>query len=362
MLQGATSVTWLTWSLGILLGLPTLAALTLVAGHFYILRQYLHIIVRFFTEKPLFMVPRGEPTPDAEEVTFPTTEGLMLKGCYLHGRSPERRGVILFGVEFGSERWSCVPYCEFLLDNGYDVFAYESRSQGTSDAQPGYEPTHWVTDYEVRDAKAALAYLKTRPDTDPRGYGFFGISKGGSAGIMAAADDPDVRCCVTDGIFATRTTMIGYMLKWVTMVSRSYWLQRILPNSYYGLLADAGLRRVQHEAGCRFPHLEKVIGRLAPRPLLMIHGGDDSYIWPEMAKALFAHAREPKDLWLVDGAKHNQALRVTGDLYRQRVLEFFEAHLANRPEADLNSDPRKPSAKVLGRDGMRQAEPLAEVG
>ena len=53
--------------------------------------------------------------------------------------------------------------------------------------------------------------------------------------------------------------------------------------------------------------------KLAPRPLLMIHGGGDTYIKPEMALALFSKARSPKDYWLVEGAKHNQALAVAGD-------------------------------------------------
>src|SRR5438270_717442 len=80
---------------------------------------------------------------------------------------------------------------------GYDVFTFEPRSQGDSDKQPGYEPLQWVTDYEVRDFQTALEYLKARGDADPRGVGFFGISKGGSAGLMAACRDKWVRCFVT---------------------------------------------------------------------------------------------------------------------------------------------------------------------
>ena len=57
--------------------------------------------------------------------------------------------MILFGLEFGSNRWSCVPYCEFLREAGYDVFTFEPRDQGDSPAQPGYEPLQWVTDFEV---------------------------------------------------------------------------------------------------------------------------------------------------------------------------------------------------------------------
>ena len=45
--------------------------------------------------------------------------------------------MILFGLEFGSNRWSCQPYCEHLLAAGYDVFAFETRSQGDSERAAG---------------------------------------------------------------------------------------------------------------------------------------------------------------------------------------------------------------------------------
>src|SRR5262249_28661208 len=152
------------------------------------------------------IVPRGQPVPDAEDVTFPTPDGLTLRGCYLRGARGERcetgrRGVILFGLEFSSNRWACVPYCEFLRRQCFDIFASECRSSGDSDRQRGYEPLVWVTEFDVADFQAAIAYLKSRPDADPRGVGLFGLSKGGSAGLVAAASDPFVRCFVTDGIF-----------------------------------------------------------------------------------------------------------------------------------------------------------------
>src|SRR5262249_43020239 len=156
----------------------------------------------------------------------------------------------------------------------------------------------WVTEFEVRDFQTALAYLKQRPDTDPRGIGFFGISKGGSAGILAAARDPWVRCFATDGIFATHTTMLPYMRKWVSIYSDRKWLQNTLPNWMYSVFARACLRCVRRARGLHFPHLEQAIGLLAPRPLLMIHGSGDTYIKPAMAQALFQLAGEPREFWL----------------------------------------------------------------
>jgi len=328
--------------IGLLLTLlPALAAaLWLVGLYGYLCRKYLHFIVRIFQEKPLFVVPRGQPIEGAEDVRFPTRDGRSLAGCYLHARC-ERRGVVLFGLEFGSNRWACVPYCEALLENGYDVFAFESRGQGDSDPQPGYEPLQWVTDFEVEDARAALEYLKGRPDADPRGVGFFGISKGAGAGLFAAARDPAVRCCVTDGAFATYTTLVPYMRQWFRIYNETPSLHGLLPSWYYGAVGLTALRRIERQRRCRYPHLEPELPRLAGRPLLMIHGGGDTYITPRMAEALYERAAGPKELWLVEGAKHNGALALAGAAYERRVLEFFDRHLGQVQE-QAAAPPRRP--------------------
>jgi pimeloyl-ACP methyl ester carboxylesterase len=327
-------VFWIWIVVGIVASL-TLAAL--IAGllfHLWILRRYLGHLVRIFTEKPLFVIPRGQPIDDAENLAFAGGEGRMLRGCYWRTLARRRKGVILFGLEFGSNRWACVPYCRFLQEAGYDVFSFEPRGQGDSDPQPGYEPLQWVTAHEVQDFKAALAYLKSRPDADPRGVGFFGISKGGGAGLLAAAEDPFLRCFVTDGIFATHMTMLPYMRKWIAIYSQRKFVQKWLPNWYYGHVARVALRRISQERQCHFPHLERRIHMLAPRPILMIHGGGDTYIKPEMAQALFDRARGTKELWLVERAKHNQAFNMANGNYQERVLAFFDKHLVSEAAAD----------------------------
>jgi pimeloyl-ACP methyl ester carboxylesterase len=326
-------VIWLWVGLTLVFTIALLAGLFLLLLYIYLVVRYLDYLVRIFQERPFFIVPRGQPIEGAEGVRFPSTDGLMLHGCYLRTTAPQRQGVLLFGTEFGSNCWSCLPYCEHLLANGFDVFSFEPRNQGDSDREPGYEPLQWITNYEVLDCQAALAYLKQRPDSDPAGVGFFGISMGGGAGLLAASRDRYVRCFVTDGIFATYTTMVPYMRKWIKIYSDRYWLQVLLPTWFYGIVGRAGLRRIGRERGCRFPHLERAITRLAPRPLLMIHGGADTYIKPEMAQVLYDRAGPPKEFWLVDGAKHNQALQVAGDEYRQRVLDFFQMHLGRLPSA-----------------------------
>lgn len=323
---------WLWIGLGVLAASVVLYPLAL---HFYIVRYYIPVVVRIFQEKPLFILPFGQPVPDAENVILTTADGLALQACYLKTQKP-RKGVILFGLEFGSNRWSCVPYCEFLREAGYDIFTFETRGQGDSPAQSGYEPLQWVTDFELIDFQAALAYLKSRPDKDPRGIGLFGLSKGGSAGLMAAARDDFIRCCVVDGAFAAVTTMLPYMRQFVQIYTTIKWAGRRIPYWYLRIAARIGMRRIERIRDCHYPSLEKCMPMLAPRPLLMIHGGADSYIKPDMARALFEMAEDPKEFWLVEKAKHNQAIVLAQEEYKTRVLTFFDRHLAEAPPHTLN--------------------------
>jgi fermentation-respiration switch protein FrsA (DUF1100 family) len=47
--------------------------------------------------------------------------------------------------------------------------------------------------------------------------------------------------------------------------------------------------------------------RIAPVPLLIVHGDKDHYFPPEHARQLYMAAREPKELWLVPGMGHAEA-------------------------------------------------------
>lgn len=316
---------WL--GLFLLASVPLSVLLGMVGLHVYLRLYYLDRVPRIFVEKPIFILPHGEPRPDAEDVKLTTPDGLTLRGCYFRTTAVARKGVILFGLEFGANRWSCEPYCDPLREAGYDIFAFEPRNQGESDAEPGYEPLQWVTDREVTDCETALAYLKKRPDADPRGVGLFGISKGGGAGIVVAAGDPAIRCVLTDGAFAHYTVMVPYMRHWFSIYDPNYLFHGLLGGWYYGLIALVAIREVERERKVKFIDVEPAIRKISPRPLFMIHGELDSYIKPSMARALFDRAREPKEFWLVPDAKHNQALNLVPEEYGRRVRDFFDKHL-----------------------------------
>lgn len=319
-------VFWFWIGVAVLLVPPVAWGLGMAALYLYVRWKYVGFLVRIFQEKPLFIIPRGQPTDTAEPVTIPTAHGLTLRGCYL--KTPiARKGVILFGLEFGSDRWACRQYCDRLIAAGYDVFAYEPRNQGDSDKDPNYEPLQWVTDRDVSDMRAAVKYLLTRPDADPNGIGVFGISKGGSTGFVLAATEPAIRCLATDGAYATYTTLVPYMQRWIKIYSDRLKLQRVLPRWFYGLIGTVGVKKVARNRGVTYPSIEKA-AKMLRCPLLMIHGEGDTYIKPEMAQALFGRARGVKDLWIVPKAKHNQALQIAEEEYTRRVAAFFDTHLA----------------------------------
>ena len=317
---------WIILGIAILFSLPLLLLALLVGLHLYLRWKYIDNIDRIFLEKPLFIIPRGQPDSTAEDVMLPTTDGLKLRGCYMNSTAPMRKGVILFGLEFGSNRWAAGPYSECLRDAGYDVFAYEPRNQGESDKQEGFEPLQWVTDREVGDCKAALDYLKKRSDAPPR-FGLYGFSKGANAGLLVAAHDPAICCAATDGAFATYTVMVAYMRYWFAIYNSRYALHGLLNPWYYGRIAVVAMNHVGRANNVSYPSVERALQRFR-RPFLMIHGGGDTYIKPVMTQTLFEFARPPKELWIVPEAKHNQALHVAPDEYKRKLVEFFDRNLA----------------------------------
>jgi pimeloyl-ACP methyl ester carboxylesterase len=310
---------------------PAILALAVVAAFLvYVAVRYSPIINRIFEEKPMFLPLRLKPEERGESVRFRTEDGLELSGSYFRARTETRAGVLVFCHEYLSDRWSFRPYTDHLRDQGFDIFSFDFRNHGESASDPGYNPLQWVTDHEVRDLRAALAYLRTRPDRDPADVGLFGVSRGGSTALVVAASEPSVWGVVTDGAFATRGTMLAYILRWAEIFVGNPYLWKGMPLWVFQFLSWIGRLRSERRLNCRFPDVERAVSRLAPRPWLMIHGAKDAYIGPDIARTLFAEAREPKELWIVPKAKHNRCREVEPKAYALRVGAFFEQYAPRR--------------------------------
>ena len=171
----------------------------------------------------------------------------------------------------------------------------------------------------------------TRPDHDQAGFGLFGVSRGGSTALVVGSEEPDVWGVVTDGAFPTRGTITAYILRWAEIFVRSRLLLALFPGWVYSFLGWVSLLDSQRRLNCRFPDIETAARRLSPRPWLLIHGERDAYIGPEIAKSLFDHAREPKEMWLVPAAKHNRCRECEPEAYAARITEFLGQHAPRRP-------------------------------
>jgi pimeloyl-ACP methyl ester carboxylesterase len=346
-----SSVSW------VFIGVAVVVLTAIVAFLLYIHIRYTPKITRIFEEKPMFLPLRVTPTGEGEEVTFRTRDGLSLVGTYLKTRAPRRLGVIVFCHEYLSDRWSLMAYADHLRDQGFDLFAFDFRNHGKSDHDPSYKPLQWVTDHELRDLRAALTYLRTRPDADPAGFGLYGISRGGGTALCVGGKDPGVWGVLTDGAFPTRGTMLAYIIRWAEIYVGSKTLWRHMPTLIFEFLGWTARKRSQARLKCRFPDVERATARLAPRPLFMIHGQKDAYIGPEIAEGLFDVADEPKELWIVPKAKHNRCREIEGAAYLERVAAFF---LSSAPRVSTS-----PSANglpsMLNREAMTKADVAVPV-
>ncbi len=60
-------------------------------------------------------------------------------------------------------------------------------------------------------------------------------------------------------------------------------------------------------------------------PLLVVHGTDDRYVPARFSEQLYQAARPPKELLLVEGATHNNSLRVAPSAYARALQALLEA-------------------------------------
>jgi pimeloyl-ACP methyl ester carboxylesterase len=297
----------------------------------YLLIKYGPVVSRHFLMQPLFAPLRLPPVDADEHVEFTTDDGLRVSGSLLRARTREQAGLIVYCHEYHGDRWSVHPYVDHLRDVGFDLFAFDFRNHGASDREPGYDPMQWSSDREVCDLRSALKYLRTRPDHDPAGFGLFGVSRGGTTALLAAAEEPDVWGIITDGAFPTRGTMFAYIVRWAEIYVTNRHVRALIPHWFYRILAASAERRAERRLNCTFPSAEAAVARLSPRPWLMIHGARDEYIGPAIARRLFACGGNSNELWLVPDARHNRCREANPLAHAARVVKFLERVAPRRP-------------------------------
>jgi uncharacterized protein len=304
-----------------------------------LMARYVRICLTIFvdTPPPLAMGPLDFQPLHGEIVRFRSFDGTSLRGMHLN--TPNRaalRGSIVFCHEFGSDMYSCARYARPLVEAGFDVFTFDYRGHGQSSSGGKYRPLQWPSDKELEDTLGACAYLQSvlsAEGRDPR-IGVFGISRGAGAALLTAATDPNIAAVVCDGAFSTDTTIVSLMKRWAYIFSRLKLVYENTTDGFWRFLLWLMMRFAQPKLGCKFPSVRRALREMQSRPVFFIHGQRDSYIREDLTHQLYAAAPDPKYLWIVEGAKHNQAVIVQPRQYAARTIAFFRRYLADEPVAD----------------------------
>ena len=309
-----------------------------------LLIKYVRICVNIFTDWPLPLPVglREVAKTHGEEVRFRSFDGISLRGMWIRASQDRRRNkTIIFCHEYGSDMYSCIRYTRALVEDGFDVFTFDFRGHGASSCPKNYRPLQWPSDKELNDVLGACAYVEdvlSSEGESPK-IGLFGVSRGAAAGILAASSDTNIAAIVCDGAFSTTETLVTLMKRWASIFGRVKLVYENHPEAYWRFLLWCMMRIAQPKLSRRFPSVRKALEYMIPRPIMFIHGERDNYIRPDQAQLLHNAAAEPKYLWIVPSAKHNQSVVTSPKEYATRTVAFFRKYLAEEPvdEKDITS-------------------------
>lgn len=243
-----------------------------------------------------------------EEIRLRSADGLSLTGWWLP--RPESRAVLIGSHGHSGSKDDLLGVGTSAWRAGFNVLLFDYRGRGHSDPWP-----HTLVSREVDDLLAAVAHAQSR--VEGARVGVIGFSMGAAVAIMAAAREPAIAALVADSSFTSVADVVA------NGVRRSFGL---IPPAPIIHAADA-LLVGRH--GYRFTRARPIdaVGAIAPRPILIIHGGGDTTVPAEHARRLYAAAGEPKQLWVAPDVEHCGAYFVDRPAYCARVNAFFGAHL-----------------------------------
>ncbi len=293
--------------------------LALVFGAYTVMSVYL--ATRLTAERHL---PIGTPADVGltyESVAFDSqVDHIPLKGWYIPSGGT-RAIILVHGLD--GNRWDThgwlAELIPVLVDRGFDVFTFDQRAHGES----GGEHVGLGT-LERRDVAAAVRVAEQH-GVPPGRIGLFGQSFGAGTAVNSAASIPEVAAVVSDSAFADADERLNFEIHRVTGLPPVFGPgMGVAASVLYGI--------------DRFVTPEKSMARIAPRPVLLIHGSADTRIPVENAYRLKAATNNPNvELWIVPGAEHTRSYEAEPELYTRKVLAFFERTLGapTHPETTL---------------------------
>lgn len=250
-------------------------------------------------------------------------------------------------------------FARALTPLGYAVLAFDYRGFGWSEGERGrLVPQEWVEDLRSAVDRVAGSGL-----VDPDRIGLLGWGMGGGVVVAEASEDPRVRAvaavnCISDGERSTRG--MHDEDSWSRLVERigadrarrattgrseitSPWdIVRLDLDERTDGYVDTELYKapgfgsgVTLESADRLLRFspERVVDRLAGRPLLVVHGADNRLHRLEEAQRLYDLASDPKRLVVLEGTGHTEWMFDEHPTFRRVVGildEFFGSALRDR--------------------------------
>jgi uncharacterized protein len=281
-----------------------------------------------------------------ESVTF-GSDGLKLAGI-LHRpdgyQDGQRYPAFLLLHGFGSNKAGAglTGEAEYLAARGYAALRFDFRGCGESEGERGVV----ICQEQVADTRNAITYLQGRPDVDGSRIAVLGHSFGAAVAVYTGGVDERAAAVVSIGGWGNG--------------ERKFRAQHPTPEAwdrFSGMLqegrrrADRGERmmvprfdivpipeHLRHNMSpgsfMEFPwevaqsmydfRADDVVGKIAPRPLLLIHPAKDSVTPTRESVELFLRADMPAELHLFVDLDH--FLRADQD---SRVTQLLEGWLAS---------------------------------
>jgi fermentation-respiration switch protein FrsA (DUF1100 family) len=242
----------------------------------------------YFPDRPLGATPQAEGLA-YEDVRFPASDGVTLHG-WLVPAPGARVTLVWFHGNAGNigDRVHNIGYLHRLLRA--NVFIFDYRGYGQSDGSLrdlSEEATY-------RDGQGAVAYLQTRSDLAHTRLVYFGRSLGAAIAVELARARPPAGL-ILETAFTT--------LKDVARVHYPFVPLWFLQTKY------ESLRKI--------PEIRV--------PLLILHGDRDEVVPLEQAQRLYAAANEPKRLYVIRGAYHNDTYAAGGSAYFEVWARFLNS-------------------------------------
>ena len=216
----------------------------------------------------------------------------------LHGLwLPQKRADAPLMLYLHGARWdvrSSAHRMQRMHDLGFSVLGIDYRGFGKStQTLPSEDLAH-------EDALAAWQWL-TRQQPQAKRF-VFGHSLGSAIAVRLASEVDDITGVIVEGGFTSIPDVFSTM-KW-------------------GWLPLGPLITQRFDAASRLDKLKA--------PLLVVHGANDNLIKPDLGRALYEKARQPKRFVLVEGGTHHNTNSVGQVQYRQAVAELFGMQIATQ--------------------------------